>query len=91
MNSNSTAAAMCCIPNPARTKYRQKSLCTIQKPNERLFGNRCSGRLQEEQGMILQVILEGLGLGVLLVLALGLVLLRKMTKNGEFKEVEIRR
>ena len=41
--------------------------------------------------MLLQVILEGLGLGVLLVPALGLVLLRKMTKNGEFKEVEIRR
>ena len=41
--------------------------------------------------MLLQVILEGLGLGVLLVLALGLVLLREMTKSGELKEVEIRR
>ena len=41
--------------------------------------------------MILQVILEGLGLGVLMVLALGLVLLQEMTKSGELKEVEIRR
>ena len=41
--------------------------------------------------MILQVILEGRGLGVLMVLALGLVLLREMTKSGELKEVEIRR
>ena len=40
--------------------------------------------------MLLQVILEGLGLGALLVLALGLVLLREMTKSGELKEVEIR-
>ena len=41
--------------------------------------------------MILQVILEGLGLGVLMVLTLGLVLLREMTKSGELNEVEIRR
>lgn len=41
--------------------------------------------------MLLQVILEGLGLGALLVLAVGLVLLREMTKNGELKEVESRR
>ena len=41
--------------------------------------------------MILQVILEGLGLGVLMVLALGLVHLREMTKSGELKEVEIKR
>ena len=41
--------------------------------------------------MILPVILEGLGLGVLMVLALGLVLLREMTKSGELNEVEIRR
>ena len=40
---------------------------------------------------LLQVILEGLGLGALMVLALGLVLLREMTKSGELKEVEIRR
>lgn len=31
--------------------------------------------------MLLQVILEGLGLGALLVLAVGLVLLREMTKT----------
>ena len=31
---------MCCIPNPARKKYGQKSLCTIQKPSERLFGEK---------------------------------------------------
>lgn len=41
--------------------------------------------------MLLQVILEGLGLGALLVLAVGLVLLREMTKNGELKGVESRR
>ena len=41
--------------------------------------------------MILQVILEGLGLGALLVLALGLVLLREMAKSGESNEVEIGR
>jgi len=41
--------------------------------------------------MLLQVILEGLGLGALLVLAVGLVLLREMAKNGELKEVESRR
>lgn len=41
--------------------------------------------------MLLQVILEGLGLGALLVLAVGLVLLREMTKNGELKEGESRR
>lgn len=51
--------------------------------------------------MLLQVILECLGLGGfagsclccghLLVLAVGLVLLREMTKNGELKEVESRR
>ena len=40
---------------------------------------------------LLLVILEGLGLGVLLVLALGLVLLLEMTKSGELKEVEIKR
>ncbi len=30
---------------PCKNEIQAKSLCTIRKPSERLFGNRCSGSM----------------------------------------------
>ena len=46
LHSDSTGAAMCCTPDPAGSRYRRRSPCTIPQRSGRPCGSGCSGSMR---------------------------------------------